>query len=68
MYTDLSKIKKTDISIPKGTKFYLFKDGRIGIYTYISLNIYNMTTFKVDITIDENLSLKMMMTILFGEN
>ena len=68
MYTDLSKIKKTDISIPKGTEFYLFKDGRIGIYTYISLNIYNMTTFKVDITIDENLSLKMMMTILFGEN
>ena len=52
MYTDLSKIKKTDISIPKGTKFYLFKDGRIGIYTYISLNIYNMTTFKVDLTID----------------
>ena len=52
MYTDLSKIKKTDISIPKGTKFYLFKDGRIGIYTYISLNIYNMRTFKVDLTID----------------
>lgn len=52
MYTDLSKIKKTDISIPKGTKFYLFKDGRIAIYTYISLNIYNMTTFKVDLTID----------------
>ena len=52
MYTDLSKIKKKDISIPKGTRFYLFKDGRIGIYTYISLNIYNMTKFKVDLTID----------------
>ena len=53
MYTDLSKIKKTDISIPKGTRFYLFKDGRIGTYTYNSLNIYNMTTFKVELTIDD---------------
>ena len=52
MYTDLSKLKKTDISIPKGKKFYLFKDGRIGIYTYESLNIYNMTTFKVDLILD----------------
>ena len=52
MYTDLSKLKETDISIPKGSKFLLLKDGRIGIYTYELLNIYNMTTFKVDLTID----------------
>ena len=53
MYTDITKIKPTEFSIPKGTQFYLFQDGRLGIYTYKSLNIYNMLTFKVDLTIDE---------------
>ena len=54
MYTDISKIKKSDIKIPKGSKFYLLNDGRLIIYSYISLNIYNMVTFKVDLTINEN--------------
>lgn len=53
MYTDITKLKPTEISIPKGTQFYLFNDGRLGIYTWESLNIYNMLTFKVDLTIDE---------------
>ena len=53
MYTDITKLKQTEISIPKGTQFYLFNDGRLGIYTWESLNIYNMLTFKVDLTIDE---------------
>ena len=54
MYTDLSKIKPTDIPVPKGSNFYLLKDGRLCIYTYISLHIYNMTTFKTDLTLDNN--------------
>ena len=53
MYTDLAKLKQTEISIPKGTQFYLFKDGRLDIYTYESLSIYNMLTFKIDLTINE---------------
>ena len=53
MYTDLAKLKQTEISIPKGTQFYLFKDSRLGIYTYESLSIYNMLTFKIDLTINE---------------
>ena len=53
MYTDISKIKQTDISIPKGSSFYLLKDGRLCIYTYISLHIYNMITFKTDLILDE---------------
>ena len=53
MYTDITKLKQTEISIPKGTQFYLFEDGHLGIYTWESLNIYNMLTFKVDLTIDE---------------
>ena len=52
MFTDLSKLKKTDISIPKGTHFYLFSDGRIGIYTYEFLSIYNITTYQVELTLD----------------
>ena len=51
MYTDISKIKKSDIKIPKGSKFYLLNDGRLIIYSYISLNIYNMVTFKVDLSL-----------------
>ena len=53
MYTDISKLKQTDISIPKGSNFYLLKDGRLCIYTYNSLNIYNMSTFKTDLILDE---------------
>ena len=54
IYTDLSKIKETNISIPQGSNFYILKDGRICIYTYEFLYIYNMTSFKIDLTLDQN--------------
>ena len=53
MFTDISKLKKSDITIPKGSQFYLLKDGRLVIYSMESLNIYNMLTYKIDITFNE---------------
>jgi len=54
LYTDLSKLKETDISIPKGSNFYLLKDGRICIYNCDFLHIFNMSSFKIDLTLDQN--------------
>ena len=51
MYTDISKLKKSDITIPKGSHFYLLKDGRLVIYSMESLNIYNILTYKIDISL-----------------
>ena len=52
MYTDISKIRQTSKSIPKSEYLHLLKDGRVIFYDCDFLKIYNMSTYKEEIIID----------------
>ena len=58
MYTDISKIKETSLTIPKGEFYYFLKDGRLCIYDTDFLIIYNMDTFKERLRINSKTFLR----------